>query len=175
MKLRTLLFITQLFVPMLVLAQYKPVEQASTLTFNIKNLGFNVDGSFKGFDGAINFDPQNLAASNFNVTIDANTVNTDNNLRDSHVRDEFFEVKTYPRIRLTSTKIVGKNGNYVFTGMLTMKSTTKPISFPFTADWVNDAYVFKGSFKIKRKDFGVGGTSTVSDELEVHLNVTAKK
>jgi len=175
MKLRTLFFLLQLFMPMLALAQYKPVEQASTLTFNIKNLGFNVAGSFKGFDGTINFDDQNLAASNFNVTVDAATVNTDNNLRDGHLRDDFFEVKSYPRIRLASTKLGGKNGKYVFTGILTMKSTTKPISFPFTADLVNDAYVFKGEFKIKRKDFGVGGTSTVSDELEVSLNVTAKK
>lgn len=175
MKLRNLSFITQLFLPMLVLAQYKPVEQASALTFNIKNLGFNVEGSFKGFDGVINFDPQNPATCTFNVSIDAASVNTDNSLRDSHVRDEFFEVKTYPRIRLASNKIAGANGKYVFTGMLTMKSTTKPISFPFTVDLVNDTYVFKSSFKIKRKDFGVGGTSTVSDELEVHLNVTAKK
>lgn len=161
--------------PMLTLAQYKPIEQASSLTFNIKNLGFNVGGSFKGFDGAINFDEQNLAASNFNVSIDAASVNTDNGLRDGHLRDEFFEVKNYPRIRLASTKLGGKNGSYVFTGLLTIKSTTKPVSFPFTASLVNDTYVFKGGFKIKRKDFGVGGTSTVSDELEVNLNVTAKK
>ncbi|WP_214072765.1 YceI family protein [Mucilaginibacter sp. dw_454] len=175
MKLRTLFLLSQLFIPMLSVAQYKPVESASTLTFNIRNLGFNVAGSFKGFDGLINFDPRNLAASNFDVTITSATVNTDNNLRDSHVRDEFFEVKTYPKIRLASTKLGGKDGNYVFTGLLTIKSTTKPISFPFTATEANDSYLFKGGFKIKRKDFGVGGTSTVSDELEVILNVTAKK
>jgi len=175
MKLRTIFLLSPLFMPMLVLAQYKPVEQASALTFNIKNLGFNVSGSFKGFEGSINFDQQNLPASNFDVSINAATVNTENNLRDGHLRDEFFEVKSYPRIRLVSTKLGGKNGNYVFTGLLTIKSTTKPVSFPFTASLLNDAYVFKGGFKINRKDFGVGGTSTVSDELEVNLNVTAKK
>lgn len=175
MKPRTLILLVQLFIPIFAIAQYKPVEQLSTLTFNIKNLGFNVEGSFKGFDGNINFDPQNLATSNFNVAINAATVNTDNDLRDGHLRDEFFEVKSYPRIHLESTKLAGKNGSYVFTGTLAMKSTTKPVSFPFTATLVNDAYIFKGGFKIKRKDFGVGGTSTVADELEVNINVTAKR
>lgn len=157
-------------------AQYKPVEQGSTLTFVIRNLGFGVNGSFKGFDGTINFDPQNPEAGNFDVTINAATVNTDNNLRDEHLRgDSYFDAKNYPKIRLVSTRINGKNGTYVFTGQLTIKGKTKMVSFPFTAAENLDGYLFKGSFKLKRKDFGVGGTSTVSDELEVMLNVIAKK
>jgi polyisoprenoid-binding protein YceI len=157
-------------------AQLKPVEQGSTLTFNIKNLGFGVKGSFKGFDGNINFDPQNAESSNFDVTINSSTVNTDNNLRDEHLRGEgYFDVKNYPQIRLVSTKITGKNGAYTFTGALTIKGKSQNISFPFTVTSSADGYLFKGAFKIKRKDFGVGGTSTVSDELEVTLNVIAKK
>lgn len=165
-----------LFAPGILLAQYKPVEQSSTLTFVIKNLGFGVNGSFKGFDGSINFDPQNLAAGSFDVTLNAATVNTDNNLRDEHLRgDSFFDVKNYPKIRLISTKVSGKNGGYVFAGQLTIKGKTKLVSFPFTATGQADGYLFKGSFKLNRKDYGVGGTSTVSDELEVTLNVIVKK
>src|SRR4051812_9989343 len=85
--------------------QYKPVEPGSTLKFIIKNLGFGVDGSFNGFEGAINFNPQNLAASNFDVTVSAATVNTDNSLSDEHLKgDSFFDVKNYPRIKLASTQ-----------------------------------------------------------------------
>jgi len=158
-------------------AQYKPVEQGSTLKFTIKNLGFGVDGSFTGFEGTINFNPQNLAASNFDVTVSATTVNTDNSLRDEHLKgDNFFDVKNYPRIKLTSTQITNvKSGTYMFNGLLTMKGKTKPIKFPFEATQSGDGFVFKGSFKMNRKDFGVGGTSTVSDELEVMINVAAKK
>lgn len=157
--------------------QYKPVESGSTLKFTVKNLGFGVDGSFSGFDGAINFNPQNLAASNFDVTVSAATVNTDNSLRDEHLKgDSFFDVKNYPRIKLASTQITNvKNGIYMFNGRLTVKGTTKPIKFPFEAAVSGDGFVFKGSFKMNRKDFGVGGTSTVSDELEVRINVIAKK
>lgn len=158
-------------------AQYKPVEQGSALKFTIKNLGFGVDGSFTGFEGTINFNPQNLAASNFDVTVSATTVNTDNSLRDEHLKGEgYFDVKNYPRIRMVSAQITNiKSGTYMFNGQLTMKGKTKPIKFPFEATQSGDGFVFKGSFKMNRRDFGVGGTSTVSNELEVMVNVTAKK
>jgi polyisoprenoid-binding protein YceI len=158
-------------------AQFKPLEQASSLKFNIKNLGFNVEGSISGFAGTINFDPQNPTAGSFDVTVNAATINTDNSLRDGHLKEEFFEVKTFPLIRLTSTKIMAtnKSNTYMLNAQLTMKGKSKPVSFLFTATPNADSYVFKGSFKTKRKDFGVGGTSTVADELEVLLNVTAKK
>lgn len=159
-------------------AQYKPVEQGSSLQFTIKNLGFGVDGSFSGFDGTVNFDPQNPAVSTFDVSINAATVNTDNSLRDEHLKGEsFFDVKNYSKIRLTSTKVSGKQGNYLFTGQLTIKGKSKTISFPFTASPLpaSEGYRFKGSFKMNRKDFNVGGTSTVSDDLQVNIDLIATK
>jgi polyisoprenoid-binding protein YceI len=162
----------------LVSDQYKPEDQGSSVLFKIRNLGFNVSGSFSGLDGNIQFDPNNLATCNFDVSIDANTVNTDNNMRDNHLRNEtYFDVKNYPRIRFVSTKITTSNkpGVLFIFGKLTIKNQTKDISFPFTATLSNEGYIFNGSFKIKRKDFGVGGTSTISDDLEVSLNILSKK
>lgn len=158
-------------------AQYKAVDQGSSVQFVIGNFGFDVNGSFKGIRGTINFDPQNLATAHFDVDIDAGTVNTDNSLRDSHLRgDSYFDVKNHPKIRLESTKVEAtKPGSFVITGRLTIKNTTQNIAFPFTATPTTDGYLFKGEFKIKRKDFGVGDTSTISDELEVLLNIIAKK
>jgi polyisoprenoid-binding protein YceI len=158
--------------------QYKPEDQGSSVQFKIRNLGFNVNGSFNGLDGNIQFDPNNLTASNFDVSIDANTVNTDNNMRDNHLRKEtYFDVKNYPRIHFVSTKITesNKSGILFIFGKLSIKNQTKDISFPFTATLSNEGYLFKGTFKINRKDFGVGGTSTISDDLEVSLNILSKK
>jgi polyisoprenoid-binding protein YceI len=159
-------------------AQYKPVDKESTLGFKIGNFGFDVKGSFTGLKGDINFDPQNAANSSFDVTTDAATVNTDNNLRDQHLRGEsYFDVKNYPIIHFVSSKITsaGKENAFTAYGKLTIKDKSKDISIPFTAIPETDGYLFKGSFKINRKDFGVGGTSSISNELEVILNVTAKK
>jgi len=160
------------------IAQYKPVDKGSSLQFVIKNLGFDVDGSFTGFQGTINFDPNDLANASFDVDIDANSVNTGNSFRDGHLRgDGYFDIKKCPRIRFVSTKVMpsNKSGVLMISGKLTIKNQTKEISFPFTATASNGAYIFKGSFKINRKDFGVGGTSTISDDLVVSLNVLTAK
>jgi len=156
--------------------QYMPADQGSSLQFTVKNLGFDVTGTFKGLQGNITFDPANPASAAFDVTIDASSVNTDNSLRDGHLReDSYFDVKHYPKIHFVSTQVNGQNGSYKITGNLTIKKTTKVVSFPFTATASGDGYLFKGKFTIKRRDFDVGGFSTISDELTVVLNVAAKK
>jgi polyisoprenoid-binding protein YceI len=162
----------------LAMAQYKPVDQGSVIRFTVQNFGFDVTGTFKGIHGSISFDPQKPAEAHFDTDIDAGTVNTDNSLRDDHLRSEsYFDVKAHPKVQLESTKIQAgdKPGSYLFEGKLTIKNTSKSISFPFTATATPDGYQFAGTFKIKRKDFGVGGTSTISDELQVSLNIIAKK
>jgi polyisoprenoid-binding protein YceI len=172
-----ILFILVALISSSVLAQYKPAEQGSSVNFTIKNLGFGVDGTFKGVQGDITFDPANLAPSAFDVTLDASTVNTDNSLRDGHLKgDSYFDVKNFPKIHFVSTRVSpGKNGAYNITGKLTIKKTTRVISFPFSATPSNDGFVFKGTFSINRKDYDVGGTSTISDNLDVSLNILAKK
>jgi len=159
-------------------AQYKVADQGSEIKFTIDNFGFGVDGSFSGLRGSVDFDPQNSAAGHFDVSIDAATVNTENSLRDSHLRnDGYFDVKNYPRIRLVSSRIAptGMAGTYQFTGQLTIRNVTKELTFPFTVSPSGGSLNFKGSFTIKRKDFGVGGASTISNELTVSLNVMAMK
>ena len=162
----------------LAIAQYKPVDNGSSIQFTIKNFGINTGGSFTGLQGNIRFDINHLNDANFDVSIDANTVNTDNEMRDNHLRtDTYFDVTNYPRIHFVSTKVTTSNkpGVLFIFGKLTIKNQTKEISFPFTATATNDGYIFKGVFNIDRKDFGVGGTSIISNNLEVDLSVLVKK
>ena len=70
MKKTVLLFLISIISAALAKAQYKPVDKESTLDFKIGNFGFDVNGSFTGFKGGINFDPQNTANNSFDVTID---------------------------------------------------------------------------------------------------------
>ncbi|HEY4876124.1 MAG TPA: YceI family protein [Puia sp.] len=159
-------------------AQYKPVDKGSSIQFTIKNFGINTGGSFGGLQGEINFDSRDLSRSNVNVSIDANSINTDNQTRDDHLRqDTYFDVKNYPRISFVSTKITTSNkaGVLFIFGKLTIKNQTREISFPFTAAPNDNGYVFKGTFTINRKDFGVGGTSIISNALEVQLSILATK
>ena len=124
------------------------------------------------------FDEKNLGSSSVNVTVNASSVDTDNSTRDKHLRGaDYFNVKTYPQIRLSSVKIAKSvtPGYYVIFAKLTIKETTKEISFPFTASAEAGSYRFKGEFNIKRRDFGIGGKNTISNDLKVKLNVLTKK
>jgi polyisoprenoid-binding protein YceI len=156
----------------------KPIDNSGAVTFVIENLGFDVKGSFTGIEGSLEYDESNLSASKFNVSVQASTVNTSNKTRDKHLRGEdYFNVTQHPLIKITSSKIAKSvtPGYLVFFGQLTMKGVAKDISFPFKAVPENDGYRFTGSFKIKRRDFGVGGRSTVSNDVDIKLNVLAKK
>lgn len=157
----------------------KPVDAESSVKFKIKNFGFNtVTGSFKGIQGTIKFTPENPGTSSIDVTVDAKSVNTGINLRDNHLRkEEYFDVKKYPVIRFVSSKITSssKSGTFFMTGRLNIKNVTREISFPFTAVPQEGGYLFTGEFKINRIDFGVGESSSVSDNLTVILKVFARK
>ncbi|HLZ88075.1 MAG TPA: YceI family protein [Puia sp.] len=157
-------------------AQLQPVDNGSSVQFKIKNLGFNVTGTLTGLSGQIRFDPAHPEEAAFDVSVDANTINTDNGMRDDHLRQEtYFNVQHYPRIRLLSGKIsLHKRGAYLFAGRLTIKDHTKDVVFPFTVVEIDGGYRFQGVFTISRRDFEVGGFSTISDELEVTLNIIAK-
>jgi polyisoprenoid-binding protein YceI len=157
---------------------FVPVDEGSTIGFKIKNFGINSEGSFKGLGGRIRWDVQNIAIDSFDVSIDAASINTDNEMRDEHLRkDSYFNVAKYPRIRLVSSvvTVVDGNGHYKLTGKLTIKGTTKEISFPFLATPAGDDYIFKGSFTINRRDFDVGGASTLGNEVTVSLTVLARR
>ena len=105
-------FITLLLLVVLLTAsanaqQYQPVDEKSEVKFGIKNFGLGTGGNFKGLQGVLIFDAANPGASAFDISIDATTVNTDNNSRDNHLRkEEYFDVKDFPRISFKSDKII---------------------------------------------------------------------
>ena len=158
---------------------YTPTDAGSKVHFVIKNFGINTRGSFDGIAGSITFDPANLSTASFNVTVDAKTVDTDIEARDNHLRKaEYFDVEKYPTISFRSTKVTATNKDgylYLF-GVLTIKNVSKEISFPFTQTSKDGGILFKGDFKINRRDYGVGGSSfSVSDDVSVELSIFAKK
>lgn len=157
--------------------QYAPEASGSKIGFSIKNLGITVHGAFSGLEGEINFDPGAPAKSSFNVHVDAKSINTDNDMRDGHLRkEEFFNVEKYPHLTFVSESITGSGKSFNVKGKLTIKGVTKDVSFKFTATPQGDSYTFKGDFDVNRRDFGVGGGSiTMSDNVKVELAVVAKK
>ena len=85
--------------------RYVPADDGSKVHFNIKNFGIKTGGQLTGLKGEILFFTTDLSACQFNVSVDASTVDTDNGSRDRHLKDsEYFDVEKYPEINITSTK-----------------------------------------------------------------------
>ncbi|MBK0381190.1 YceI family protein [Mucilaginibacter segetis] len=151
---------------------------SSKVSFEIKNLGIKTGGTIGGVTAIINFDPANLSASKIEATAEVNTIDTDNSLRDSHLKGEdYFNAEKYPMIVMSSTTFKQKGGNnYMGSFNITIKGITKSVDLPFTYADTGNANSFKGSFKINRRDFGIGGNSlTLSDEVIVNVEVKASK
>lgn len=156
----------------------KPVNEQSSVKFTIKNFGFNVVGSLKGLNGTIQFDAADVTSALFDITVDVSSINTGIDMRDDHLRSEdYFDVKNYPQIHFVSTRVVnsGKAGTFIVYGNLTIKQTTKEVSIPFSAQPQPDGFLFSGQFKMNRRDFSIGGSGTISNELIVKLEVVSKK
>jgi len=150
----------------------------SAITFQIKNLGINVGGSFSGLKADINFDPAHPESGAIEASIQANTINTDNDSRDTHLKSEdFFDVDKYPEIKMKSVSIKHNGGsNYTGTFNLTIKDKTKQVQVPFTYTENGDTGNFKGSLKIKRTDYGIGGKSMVmSNDVTISIDVSTSK
>ena len=152
--------------------------KSSAITFKIKNAGFTVDGSFQGFMGEVVFEGGKLAESHIQASVETKTLNTGIGLRDNHLRKEdYFGAEKYPKITMKSTGFVSKGGNnYEGTFQLTIKAVTKSVSVPFAFTETGNTGIFKGSFTINRRDFGVGGNSwTISDNTTIEINLSVAK
>lgn len=159
-------------------AQVKQTVTQSTIQFKIKNLGFMTHGTFSGLQADIKFDPAKPEASTIDATIDATTVNTDNDMRDSHLKeDSYFDVTKYPKISIKSVSLKHKSGdNYDGQFSLTIKDKTQTVDMPFTYVESGSTGEFKGVIKIKRTDFGVGTSSlAMSNDVEVDIDVKTSK
>lgn len=174
---KVLIFLLSVSIANTVFAQnWKPVTAG--VNFKMKMLGTSVNGNFKGFSGILKFDPADLANSSLIGTVETNTVDTDNNLRNRHIREkeEFFNVAKYPKLKMKTTKIEKDGNNYVGYFDLTMKETTKNVKIPFIFKQEGDKATFQGSTVIDRRDWKVGGgTFGMGDNVTFTITVNAVK
>jgi len=163
----------------------------SSVNFSITHMVVSeVQGSFKKFTTKVEATKDDFTDAKIDFTIDANSVNTDNEDRDKHLRSsDFFETEKYPEIKFVSTSIKKISGKtYELKGNITMHGVTKPAVFTLTFNGIiKDPYGFqRAGFKakttIKRSDFNLSWNKTLdaggvvlSDEVNIELNVELTK
>ncbi|MDW3209653.1 MAG: YceI family protein [Reichenbachiella sp.] len=152
------------------------IRQDYSITFS----GTGAEGSFRGLEGSIQFDPDNLDQSQFNVSINPATISTGNKTKNKHARgDSWFDVEKYTKVGFVSEEIKKTDGGYVAEGMLTMHgvSNKDQINFTFSRQQSNMG-LFEGIMKVNREDYGIEGpliSFMVGDEFEVRISLPVKK
>jgi polyisoprenoid-binding protein YceI len=101
----------------------------TTLGFVARHMLSKVHGRFTAFDGQVKI-ADAVEDSSVNVEIKVDSITTDNEQRDGHLRSaDFFEIETYPTLSFTSSAFrPGKGKSFELDGDLTVKGVTRPVT-----------------------------------------------
>ena len=154
------------------------------VNFKISHLGLSwIHGRFNDFSGSFTLDPDNPGSGSFNLSIKAESIDTNNSKRDAHLRSpDFFNVKQFPEITFKSTAIKPIQDGYELTGDFTLHGVTKPITF--TLHGGRKAEFPKGIQRtgfstdliIKRSEFGVDKfAGAVGEDVNVAVSFEGTK
>jgi len=114
------------------------------------------EGGFSVFEGQINLVNADPTASSVSVTIDTNSIWSDNEKLTGHLKSpDFFDVATFPTATFHSTSIEAATTGYTVTGNLNLHGVEKSISFPAEIEVTDGNVSVSASFAVKRFDFGV--------------------
>jgi polyisoprenoid-binding protein YceI len=155
----------------------------TSVSFTVRHLTiYKVRGKFNAFSGIIMYDENDLAKSSMHGTIQAASLDTDNEKRDNDLRGaQFLETEKFPEITFVSKRIEAQNGGNVLIGDLTMHGVTKEIAIPFTilgkvVHRGTTLLGFEASVQINRHDFGItynkvmdNGGLIVGNTVEIEL------
>lgn len=149
----------------------------STLGFTAMFQGEAFEGSFKTFEANIRFDPDDLAASKFDVSIDLASVATGDKDRDDVLPgSEFFDTAKFPQARYVTTDIRRSGDDIVAEGTLSLKGVSRPVTLAVTYAPTADGGSLDVQATLNRLDFNVGtgdyaDTSTIGNEVRVKAHL----
>lgn len=161
----------------------------SKVLFTVSHLVVSeVTGKFNEFDATLVQSGADFAGSVLTATIQAKSIDTENEKRDAHLRSaDFFDVENYPEISFVSKSFEKiTDSTYKVTGDLSMHGVTRSIVLDvkyngtIKGPWGNTVAGFKATTALNRTDFGlkwnkpiesggilVGETVTITLQVEM--------
>jgi polyisoprenoid-binding protein YceI len=137
----------------------------SRIGFSVRHFGItDSEGVFKKFNGNIISNERDFSDLVVDLTIDVNSLDTNDAQRDTHLRSgDFFDAENFPLIAFKSSSVKAvQDAQYKIFGDLTMKNVSNRCSFDleFTGIVPKDPFGnTKAGFlltgKINRKDWGI--------------------
>jgi polyisoprenoid-binding protein YceI len=191
--MRKLLIAVALTLPAFARAATWSLDPAHTsVQFSVRHLMVStVRGAFGKVSGTVAVDEKDLTRSKIQATIDAASIDTRVEKRDTHLKSpDFLDVAKYPTITFVSKKIEQASpGHFKVTGDLTLHGVTREVSLDVEGPTpeIKDS---RGNIRagaeatttINRKDFGLtwnqvleAGGVAVGDEVKITIDVEATK
>jgi len=162
----------------------------SHVGFSVSHLVVSkVNGRFKDVSGKVTLDEKDLTKSGVDVLIKVNSINTDDEKRDAHLKSaDFFDAAKFPEIKFHSTKIARAGQGFKVTGDLTIRDKSKSVTLdgtlskPIKSPWGKDVRGAEFKGKINRGDFGLswnktldGGGVVVGDLVTLDIAIEINK
>jgi polyisoprenoid-binding protein YceI len=166
---------------------YKIDPVHATAIFRINHFGSSfVYGRFDDVEGTFTVDEQKPEDVMFDVTIKADSIDTNSAARDKHLKSaDFFSVNEFPTLTFKSTSVKSAGDKkYDVTGDLTIHGVTKSVNasvdFVGTADGTQMKMGFRAGYEahltIKRSDFGMDKlVGPVGDEVQLIVSLEGVK
>ena len=192
--LKTLVAITAISLSTTAQTNWNVDASHSKLGFAVTHMMVSeTEGKFKIYEGKVSSKgDMDFTDANINFSVDAASINTDDEKRDGHLKSpDFFDVEKFPKITFVSkTMKAGKvKGTYILTGDLTMHGVTKAVSLTAIGaskivkdPYGMERYAFKVTGAVNRKDFGLtwnaaleAGGVAVSEMVRLDINVEITK
>jgi polyisoprenoid-binding protein YceI len=159
-------------------ADYKIDPNHTHVLFFVDHLGFSkMVGLFTDLAGTFSFDPANVNASKFAVSIRTASLQTQFTARDNDLKGaDWFNVTEFPDMKFIGTSYVKKDDKTgTITGNLTLLGVTKPIVLDVTFNKAGvrpsdkaEAAGFSAHAHLKRSEFGMKTfLPYIGDEIDV--------
>ena len=170
-------------------ARYELDPEHLTISFLVEHLGYaKVLGLFREMRGSYIFDEQTGELSDVLIVVETNSVFTDHERRDAHLRSgDFLNSRRFPRMTFAATH-AQRTGEktFVVQGSLELLGITRPLVL--RASWNksgeypidNDQYVMGVSVRgsLQRSDFGMNyavENGWVGDTVEILIEFEARR
>ncbi len=162
-------------------APYSIDDDHSAVIFKASHLGVSYTyGRFNEISGGFSWDRSTPTALSLSLVIQADSVDTDQDKRDQHLRGpDFFDAAQHPEITFVSASVSDKSGGvYAVTGTLTLHGVSREITVDLKTTgegsdpWGGHRAGFHTTVSIERADFGMTEmTDSIPGPIELTISL----
>jgi len=159
---------------------YEITPMASKIKFRVK-ASVPIEGTFEKWDAKLYFASPNPATGVLEITIQADSVNTGSEAKDSRLKGpKCFDAEHYPVITFRSSKIIEISPHrYEVLGTFAIRGVSKTEKLTFSANRKEEGTgIVRGNLWFSRKNYGLGGSVpfvTIADQVEVTVDFKARR